>query len=105
MGSQSYSALVLLLYFRNIDRELIPSMQDVIHYADRLGKKLKINVNVTLQTKYHVINDMIDKGILECKWIHGHKQVNLSERVKNYINEEFTIKVEDKYEEAKRKHF
>ena len=102
MHSQTYANLVQALFMRNFDRKIEPSMKQVIFYTDKLAKKLEIKGLPSHQTKYNVINRLVEDGYLVAKQLNGKKAINLSKKVVSYMNKEYVFVPRDRYEERER---
>ena len=90
----AYSAAVLLMFVRNVHQRggkggVCSSISDVVNFADGQMRKLGIKNKLSESTKYSVIKDLIDSGILiviSRKKRMKHK-VQLSKKVHDYVYE------------------
>jgi len=84
----AYASMVLLIFIRNID---IPcdSITAVMRFADKQLQVLGIKNDLSESTKYSVVKDLLDTGILVSKTRKNGKKhkVFLSKKINTYIHE------------------
>ena len=94
-GAKTYSFLILIVFIRNIDKERIPSVQDLVNVTDELANKFGISVDITLQTKYAVIRELIHSGLLANDSHTGYHSISLSNGLKEYLFENIDFIIRD----------
>lgn len=96
MKSTTYAALVLILFFRNIGKGEVNSIKTVIKLADRTAVRITgKDPNISKETKYRVIKDMIKEGVLTSNRKYGNYHIKLTDNVEEYVTELFTIMLDD----------
>jgi len=87
MKSPTYATLVLLVFIRNLSKGECSSIRQLIQITDKLLKKLGFEDTLSYMTKYYVIKELLEQGVLQ----GGDKKysipISLSETTKNYIAE------------------
>jgi len=85
----AYSSAILLIFLRNIGKHL-ESITQVTNFADKQMEQLGIKNDLSESTKYSIVKELIDSGILFIGTRKsGKKQtVHLSKKVAKYFMEE-----------------
>jgi len=91
MNSQVYSALVMVLFFRNYDKEKVPSIKQLVEITDSLAEKLGISINISTQTKYNAIKKLVTSGILTSDAEFGYQMISISKKVRKYLDNNLQI--------------
>ena len=89
MKAKTYASLATILFVVNDKRA--PSIEETITYVDMLAKKLGIKVDVSMRTKYRVIQELITSGIFEAENEFANKKVGFSKKLEKYIDGKVTI--------------
>ena len=87
---RSYSCIVMLVYIRNLDKGSCSSVKQLIAVSDKLGEKLGYNVKISYDTKLAIINDMVDRGILEKEKRGLTQPISLKPKIQEFILESLT---------------
>jgi hypothetical protein len=94
MKAITYSALVMILFFRNIDKGKVTSIKTIIKLTDKVCIKMTGNPpDLSVRTKYRTVESLIEEGILSSEKKDGTHKISLSNKAKDYITENLTIMV------------
>lgn len=82
----AYASAVLIIFIRNLGLPC-ESITDVMKFADKQMQQLGIKNNLSESTRYAVVRDMLDNGILISKTRKNGKKhkVYLSKQVTDYM--------------------
>jgi len=83
--AKTYTALILILFFKNFNAGEVPCAHDLIVFTDKLAKKLNIKIDITLQTKYAIVRELLESGILFCDSQNDYHNLVLSSPIKKYV--------------------
>ena len=95
----AYSSAVLLMFVRNVHLRggkggVCNSISDVVRFADGQMRKLGIQNKLSESTKYSIVRELIDSGVLITMSRNKKKRsVQLSKKVREYVLEA-ALKVE-----------
>ena len=85
MKTSTYGFLVLMTFAKNVDVNYCDSIKDLIEITDILAKKLGCNSDLCFMTKYNVVKNLIDEGLLVV-WKKGKvRRIRLAKHVKDYL--------------------
>lgn len=95
MKSTTYSALVMMLFFRNLGKGQVESIKTLISLVDKVSLKLTgAESDLSYETKHRLIKELIKEGILESKRKFGTYSISISKESEKYITELITIMLE-----------
>jgi len=100
MKATTYSALVMLLFMRNLRKGRVPSLQNLIDLVDTCAKEtFHLTVDISRDTKYRLIRELIKTEILDNNKEDGYLSVALSDKTEKYISEFMTIMIHEEEDE------
>ena len=86
MKSSTYSILILLVFIRNIKKGECSSIKQLIEVTDKLLRKLGFEDTLSYMTKYYIVKELQEQGILS-KGKKGYSlPIYLSDKIRNYIS-------------------
>ena len=100
-GTKTYTALILILFFKNFNTKEVPCTRDLITMTDMLANHFNLRINISLQTKYSIVRELIDSDVLSCNSVEGFRSLELEKRIREYIltnqvvNEKESADIED----------
>jgi len=80
-----YSALVLLVFLKNLDKKKCTSVKQLIQITDKLAEQLGVHYTATESSKRNIINDMIRYNFLVAGTRKQRIPIGLSQRVRNFL--------------------
>lgn len=93
MNSQTYASIIMMLFFRNIDKKDVSSIGMLIRLTDSLADRLQIPLSLSDRTKHRTVKQLIKSNILIDTIIEGEHHISLNEVVRTAITERFTVMV------------
>ena len=90
--SRMYSCLILLLFTKNINKEYLNSIRSLTKVVDKLAQKLDLEINLTYMSKYNIIKNLVNCGILVEEKDNNKIKIALSDKLKEYVKENIEIK-------------
>lgn len=90
MQNRVYSALILLVFMKNLHLESCPSKKLLMQLADRLGEEVfGIDCNFSFNSKSFTIDEMVKQRLLKkCKGDH-FTPIALTDKTRKFIEEAF----------------
>lgn len=87
MKASTYGSLIMLMFIRNIDKTYCSSIQQVINLTDALADKFKLETDLSYMTKYLIVKNLVESGILVMQKKGKNRKIKLTQKVKRYAVE------------------
>lgn len=87
MNASTYGSLIMLMFIRNIDKTYCSSIQQVINLTDSLADKFKLKIDLSYMTRYLIVKNLVESGILIMQKKGKNRKIKLAQKVKTYAVE------------------
>lgn len=84
LKSSTYASIVTIVFIRHQDK-ISTSIESVIRTADKYCTDLNIKNNLSHMTKYRVIAELQNSGLLSTRKTNKNKKLRLSKKVVKHL--------------------
>ena len=84
MKSSTYASIVTIIFLKH-KNQISKSIDSAIRTTDKLCKDLKLKNDLSHMTKYRIISDLLQSGILTTRKTKRNKKLRLSKKIINFL--------------------